>query len=441
MIDLKLALTTLEAKIARYSPYFAYYAGDQPLHYAAERLREIFQSRQTAFTQNWCAVVVNALLDRLQISQWSVGDDEQAAVRLLDLWRSTGLEGDAAAVHRSVALTGEGFVMVWPGEAGVEAYYHDPRICHVWYEAERPRIARLAAKWWRDDAGVWRLNLYYPERIEHYYAGGDGDAPPRAGAFRLVSDEANPLGAIPIVHFHRDRHLLQSELTNVIPMQDAINKLLGDMMIAAEYGAFRQRWIITNGDTSRLRNAPNEIWDLPAAGPGEQPTTLGEFATTDLGNYLNAIDRLASSIGVVTQTPRHYFYQQGGDPSGEALIAMEASLVHKVQQYQSGLGAAWCEVAARLLALDGALESDPRAITAVWEDAATLQPRTRAEIRQFNVAAGVPLTTILRDEGWTAADLMQMQADKDEEAAAQQTQLASALVRAQTQFDAGDGES
>jgi hypothetical protein len=163
---------------------------------------------------------------------------------------------------------------------------------------------------------------------------------------------------------------------------------------------------------------------------------LGEFATTDLGNYLNAIDRLSTSIGIITRTPRHYFYEQSGDPSGEALIAMEAPLVRKVARYQQRLGSAWCEVAALLLAA-GSQPLAPNAVTLTWDDAATVQPRTRAEIRQINVAAGLPLTTILRDEGWTDDELTQMQADKDAEAAQQQTQLAAAMVQAQTQFNAG----
>ena len=47
----------------------------------------------------------------------------------------------------------------------------------------------------------------------------------------------------------------------MIPLQNAINKLVTDLMVAAEYGAFMQRWIISNADTSSLKNAPNEIWE------------------------------------------------------------------------------------------------------------------------------------------------------------------------------------
>jgi hypothetical protein len=433
MDDLKLAVETLQYKAIALTPFFQYYEGDQPIRYAAERLREVFQSRQTRFTQNWCALVVDAVLDRLDLPQFAMGDDDAEADELNTIYTKTGLNRDAEAIARSVLIAGESYVVAWRDGADIEAYYHDPRVCHVWYEAERPKVKRFAAKWWQDDNDKWWLNLFYADRVERY-AGNVGDLG-NAASFKLDSVEANPFGVVPVFHFVRDRHLIQSTLTNVVPIQDAINKLLGDMMIAAEFGAFRQRWAITNADTSQLRNAPNEIWELPAAQAGEQPTTVGEFATTDLANYLNAIDRLSASIGVITQTPRHYFFQQGGDPSGEALIAMEAPLNRKVERYQAALGATWKELCAFLLNVQ-----DGNDVTPLWEPAETIQPLTQAQIRQLGVAAGMPLTTILRDEGWTAADLEQLQADKDEESQQQQATLAGAMMRAQQQFDAGEVE-
>lgn len=439
--DLKLAVEALQGKQRVYTEWFDYYRGVQPLRYAAERLREIFQSPQTTFVQNWCSVVVDAVLDRLNLARLTVSNDEALTARLGVLWQAAHLDEDADAILRASLVTGEAYVLAWrsegaaAGEVGeVEAYYHDPRLCHLWYEVERPRVKRMGAKWWRGDDKVWRLNLYYSDRIEKF-GGGTADV---VGGFRLLEEVENPWGVVPLFQFARDRYLRQGELVNVLPLQDAINKLLGDMMIAAEFGAFRQRWIVTNADTSKLRNAPNEIWEVPAAGGGEQPTALGEFAATDLSNYLDAIDRLAASIGVISRTPKHYFFAQGGDPSGEALLAMEAALVRKVRQYQERFTPAWQELAAFLLRLDGVVVA-PQVIMPVWDAAATVQPRMEAEILQLRVAAGEPLVTVLRREGRTDAEIAQLLVDKEEEAGRQQTQLSTALMRAQQEFDQGEG--
>ena len=436
MDDLELAVDTLQSKNIAYAPLFDYYSGDQPIRYAAERLRDIFENKQTRFTQNWCMVVVNAVCDRLRLMRWNVQDDEALSDQLNLLWRSSGLTADMEAADRAVAITGEAFVLAWPGETGAEAFYHDPRICNVWYDPENPRKKRMAAKWWNDDSEVWWLNLYYPDRILHYRA--DAGNTIKASSFLLVSEEVNTAGRVPIFHLYRDRHILQGELTSVIPLQDAINKLLADMMIAAEFGAFRQRWIITNTDTTKLKNNPNGVWELPGAAPGEQPTEFGEFEAAELTNYLSAIDRLAASIGIITQTPRHYFYAQGGDPSGEALIAMESPLTRKVQQYQARLGDGWADVAAFMLSIDG-VEIDALDISPVWADAETVQPRTEAEIRQMDVASGIPLVTSLRWSGWTDAELEQLAVDREAEQVAQQAQLASAMVQAQRSFDQNAG--
>jgi hypothetical protein len=71
------------------------------------------------------------------------------------------------------------------------------------------------------------------------------------------------------------------------------------------------------------------IMDLAAGDAGTQPTSAGAFPAADLSNFLTAMDKLAASISAITSTPKHYFFDQGGQLSGEALIALEAPLNKK----------------------------------------------------------------------------------------------------------------
>ena len=249
----------------------------------------------------------------------------------------------------------------------------------------------------------------------------------------------NPFGVIPVFHLRRERRAIKSELTDAIPLQDAINKLLNDMMVAAEFGAFRQRWVISTANVDALRNAPNEIWNLPAGTGGEQGTSVGEFSQTDLSVYLAAIDKLAMSMAIITRTPKYYMYAQGGDPSGEALITMEAPLVRKCQRYIERFTTPWRKIAAFLLQLDG-VTVDPDDILPVFDSTETVQPRTEAEIREIGVRTGVPLITLLREEGKDGAWLAAMEADSADAKKGQQASLASALLSAQRQFDQGGKE-
>lgn len=413
--DLDRAFATLKAKTELYTKLWDYYDGDHPLVYAAERLREVFQFRESRFSENWAAVVVDSELERIHLETFAIGTDAAAADTLNDLFAETELSLDADDVHKAALVTGEAYVIAWKDDEtdAVEAYYHDPRMTHVFYDPEHPRHKRFAAKWWigEDDEKRY-LNLYYPDRIEYYISAQKATSVSSGrGLKERQPSEDNPFGVVPVFHFRTDRRAVTSRLKNVIEPQDALNKLLADMMVSAEFGAFRQRWAIGNSDTSALKNAPNEIWRIPAADGVEQPVSVGEFNATDLTNYLNAIDRMSSAIGVITRTPKHFFFSQGGDPSGEALIAMEAPLNKKAQKAIDHFIPEWRRLGVFLLQLTG-VEVRERDVEPLFDRPETVQPRTDAEIRQMDVSSGIPLVTVLRRQGWTEAELEQLEADR-----------------------------
>jgi hypothetical protein len=198
----------------------------------------------------------------------------------------------------------------------------------------------------------------------------------------------------------------RSQLQNVTETQDAINKLLSDMMIAAEFGAFRQRWAITNANVSAMKARPDTVLKIPPADIGEQPSEVGEFETTDLRNYLDSISQLSTAIGIITRTPKHYFYAQGGDPSGEALIALEAPLTRKVSKLQATLRPVWRELAAFLMG-----QADSSGIHVAYEDVETVQPLTEATILLTMKQAGLPTATALKEQGWSDEDIKEIEDD------------------------------
>lgn len=427
--DLERAYKVLQAKTHDYNQLWAYYESAAPLVYTSERLREVFQNRESRFSENWAAVVIEAELERIHLKEFTVGTDKAAAGALNDLFADTELNLDALDVHKAALVTGEAYVIAWKDDesdeggrvidSDIEAYYHDPRMTHLFYDPEHPRRKLFAAKWWigEDDEKRY-INLYYPDRIEYYVSTQKASSISSArGLHERQPPEDNPFGIVPVFHFRTDRRKITSRLLNVIEPQDALNKLLADMMVAAEFGAFKQRWAITNSDTKALKNAPNEIWNIPAGDGTEQPTSVGEFSATELGNYLDAIDKLSAAIGIITRTPKHFFYAQGGDPSGEALIAMEAPLNAKAQRAIDCFKPTWQELGAFLLMLSGT-QVAKRDIAATFNPPQTVQPRTEAEIVQIQAGSGIPLKTALRRQGWTDADFAQMEQDEQEAAAA-----------------------
>lgn len=446
-VDVQMAVDGLQRKKRGYDLLWAYYDGDQPLVYSSEKLRDIFRGLNARFSENWCAVVVDSLLDRLDLHCPTVTNDPDNSALLADLWAATGMDASAFGVHEDVAVTGEAYVIAWPDVDGTpQAFQNDARMCVAAYDLEDPRQIRFAAKWWITAENHIRLTMYYADRLEYYETRRPfqpGEAP-EAAAFEPMADlpmAANPFGRVPVFHFRSNRRRAKSQLANVIPIQDAVNKLLADMMVASEFGAYPQRYVISAaGLEPTTRNAPNEIWDLPAGSTGQQPTQAGQFAATGLNNYLDPINKLSADVGIISRTPRHYFFAQGGDPSGEALTAMEAPLVKKVKRLQSSLGPVWGDLACFLLEMAGVALA-PGCVWAGYEAPETIQPLTQAQIRTQSVAAGMPLATVLKTyEGWTDEDILEMEQDRLAEQMNQQSYAAAVLAQAQTAFDQGQAQ-
>jgi hypothetical protein len=284
-----------------------------------------------------------------------------------------------------------------------------------------------------------RLNLYYPDTIEYYISKKKPETTRKAADFEEhQSAEVNPYNEVPIFQFRRERRKLLSELNDVLTLQDAINKLLSDMMVSAEFSAIIQRWVVTNADTTSMQQSPNDHWFIPAASTeGTEPTKVGQFSPADLNIFLNAMDKLAFAIAVITRTPKHYFFQTGGDPSGEALLTQESPHNKKCERYIRRMANTWQRVGAFLLKIDSGVVIPPEQIDPHFEDPATVQPKTRADIRKVDIESGIPLVTVLRREGWNEDELLQLQKDKAADKSAASASLAQSLMEAQRRMQQG----
>lgn len=446
--DLELAVQTLLGKTQRYNILWDYYQGRQPLVYSFDRLRDIFKHFDARFSQNWCAVVVDTVMDRITLQRITIADNENATKQLSELLAASSLMLEARSVHLAADVTGESFVIVWPDEetGKPEAYYNDPRTVHLFYEADKPRAKRFAVKWWLGDDGYRYVTLYYADRLEYYrsrkqvYKMGSGMASYNEVTGAKSFDpyeggsEANPFDIVPVFHFRRDRRVISSELQDIIEPQDAVNKLIADMMVAAEFGAFPQRWIISQAEPSMLKNSPSEIWALQGSDKESQPVSVGQFEAAQLTSYIDAVDKWTNYIAIRSRTPKHYFFGQGGDPSGEALIAMEAPLNHKAQTYIDNFTEPWTEVAQFVAKLGGMGDIADDAIIPVFDKPQTVQPYTQALIRKEGVAAGLPIMWLMKQEGYTEQELDELDAAVTEKATQDMDRMAQVMEQRTSNF-------
>ena len=96
----------------------------------------------------------------------------------------------------------------------------------------------------------------------------------------------------------------------------------------------------------------------------------------------------------------------------------------------------WKQVALFMLRASGE-NARPEDVMPIFDKPETIQPRTEAETRQLNVNSGMPLVTVLRDEGKSQAYIDKMLNDLSEQEERKQTSLANSLLDAERKFNAG----
>lgn len=427
--DLEKAFTAISGKRSILSSYMAYVNGPQPLRYSTDRLKDAFENIKTHFEINWCSVVVDATNDRLGLSGFDV-QDTKAQTWVSEQFERLQIHLESQQVHKAALGYTQGYLIVWPdANDKIEIYYNDPRLCEVFYDPVSPKKKQFAAKWYVVDSDTQEIILYYPDRLEHYIAIGKDT--PSASRFKQTIVEPNPYGVIPVFEFHTD-----GEITRIVTLQDAINKMFSDMMVAGEFGAFVQRWVVSQADPSDLKNAPNEIWWIPAADAGGQASSVGQFTPTALTGYLDAMDRLANAIFIITRTPKHYIMSAGASISGEALLAMEAPFIKKVEWHKKRFDAYWKEVAQFILQLGG-FALDVSDILITWTKSESTQPLAEAQTNQVLINTGIPLITVLRRTGWSESEIDALEDDIKKEKAARSSVAQSVLdsLRDQTAQD------
>jgi len=443
--DLKLIYEALIYKAEQYGQLFDFYDGDHPSTFLTKRLKDLFKKIDVTFSENWCAVVVDSMLERINLKTITVVGENRVLTTSINLINALSVQLEAEDLHEAVLVTGEGFIMVdrLPerpadiageidaaelGDGAInpqtEIYFNDPRQVHIFYRNDNPGQIRVAGKWWVDDNGFRRIKLYYADHFEEWISSALASKVRSYRSFRPITAEEgngeewwveNPYPLIPIFHFRTKRRKAISELKNAIPPQTTLNKLLNDMMASAEFAAFRQRYIITQADIGEnLENNPGVIWELPAGDGMGEGTKVGEFSETSLTNFMEPINRAALTIATVTRTPKHYFATNVAAPSGEALLTLEGPLNKKCQKRIEQFTPVWKSLWQFIMWLEGyPLSKD--AIVPVYDKPETIQPLTQSNIRKASRESGLPLKTVLRWEGHTQEQIQQIEEEIDAE--------------------------
>jgi len=428
----------------------AYYRGDHPLAFASQKFRVAFGGLFGGFADNWCELVVDAVEERLNVEGFRFGEDRTGDRDAWAIWQRNGLDADSQIAHTEMLVCRESFALVWADSDGLaEVTIEHPSQTIVAYQAGSLRKRAAGLKLWVDDDGTELATLYLPDAIYKFRGarriyGTDAVTgsylsqwTPRQGrgeTWPLV----NPLGVVPLVPLRNRPRLLAppvSEIARVIPLQDAINKTVADMLVASEYGAFKQRWATgldipvdpaTKEPVQPFDAAVDRVWT------NENPNgKFGEFDQTNLENFVKAIELLVQHVASQTRTPPHYFALGGQFPSGESIKSAETGLVAKVRRKMRHVGESWEEVMRLCFAIEDDARSEVVAAETIWAD-----PESRSEAQHVDAltklrAIGVPDEQLWEDAGYSPQQIERFKTMHNE-----QSQRSSAGDLAALSFDA-----
>lgn len=414
-----------DARNLRYSTYASYLDGIQPLSFASVKFRSAFGQLFEAFAYNRCSSVVDAHADRLRVTGFGA-DDPTIAQAAQDLWDANRMDVREGQVEVDQLALGDAYVIaeVHPVRGDVQYWAQDPRMVRVHYGDDAPGALDLGTKVWYDDERYCHLNLYFRDRIEKYISSNRAPSgvPASAASFRLVeiAGETNPVplavtDTVPIFHFAnngRTNAYGVSELRPILPLQDAINKTLMDMLVAMEFAAFPQRVLIgveaDDPDSieklARFQAGIDRILTLFAA-----DAKLGEFSAVNIAQYLSVAEFWDTAISRVSKVPVHYLGMNGTFASGRALRIAETPFTAKIEDKQRSAGQAWSDVQTYGLRLQGK-DVAPGAIRVNWASAAPLSDEDKLDIAVEKQGIGFPFEAILRESGYEPkqiADIMQ----------------------------------
>lgn len=408
-----------------------YYEGRHRLAFASSKFRNAFGNLFRSFSDNWCGLVIDSAEERLNIEGFRMGMAGEAADQdAWRIWQANSLDLDSQLAHTDALVFGSSYVTVWAGE--------NPEIPSITVESARQMIVGYAAgsrrtrigawKRWLDDDGYLYGTLYLPDAIYKYrsqstqpeFVVGSQKVQwiPRPGEEDPI---VNPLGVVPVVELRNSPRILgpgRSEIEQIIPIQDATNKLITDMLVAAEFSAFKQRWV--TGLDIPVDDAGNPVEPFEAAVDRlwiarDPEVRFGEFQQTELGGYVRSVEMLVQHAATISRTPPHYFLLNGGQaPSGEAITSAEAGLVAKVQRKMRSFEEGWEEVMRLAFAVLGDFEkAQAWDAEVLWADPAYRNQGALVDALLKLKSLGVPEEQLWADAGYSPQQIERFKIQTD----------------------------
>lgn len=405
-------LQKLDEPLGAYSELDRYYSGRQALAYLAPEAKTALGNRFGRMASNIPRLAVTALSERLRITGFTTNDDDAA---VWADWIRNDLDQLSGVTHREALTLGKSYVIVWVDTFGrPQATVESARQVTVLRDPATRQVLAAVKRWTTDK--TTEAVLYTADAITRFSANTTGAT---TTGFTTVEAIENPLGVVPVVPFINGDRLLDdgvSEIEDLIPLVDALNKTLADLMVSSEYVGRPRRWATgIELEEDEAGEAANPIPEGPRAMVSESADTkFGQLPAADLGAYEASVRIILGQIMAVSALPSHYIGITSSNPaSADALRASEASLTARAEARQDQFARSWEWVARLMVAVRTGKDVETIEASVKWADAATRSVAQEADAVVKLVTAGIlPPSIALERLGYSQADIVRIREAK-----------------------------
>jgi len=454
------------------------YADGRHPTYLTNRQREFLglksKDQNHPYAHNLCQLVIDSVVERLEVigfEEEGVAESELTAMAV-SWWEQNRMDAYQDTIYEASCRDGEAFIIVdwdaarqcptWTlnlandGTQGVKLH-RDPSTDNVLFASKRWQVYNPAD---RTNNGRTRMNLYHPDRVEKYISGGNStirgylgdqivntmwaeyrDAEKEPWPVPWVRADGQPLGCA-VIGFTNPGG---SELAQLMPIQDMLNKSDLDTIAASDAAGFRMLYVAgmeaqigDDGKEKPLSVGPGRV--IRMSSPDAK---LGAIEPVDLTRMIAGSKYWIESAAGITRTPQYLFQAQGADqPSGESLKQQEIGLVNKCRRRQRVWGNSWEDViylSRNLHNLYAQPKMDPESrLQTQWVDiqpndpmAEAAQKKAEAEAALLRIQAGASKEAVLAELGYTQEQITEMAADTEAGTAEMADQLLTNFERGQ----------
>lgn len=411
------------------------YAGNHELPYAPVGVNEEYEALRKMARVPLIRLAIRTPTQRLRIDGIRTGTTEDRDAKTWDVWQANHLDARQRIVYNHALVYKKGgIVSVWPNPANADLPFitvEDPTRVHIEPDPSNPFRTLWSVKTWAENRMVETrevivtvATVFLEGFVYRYESRPSAFGAELSGEWELVDVLDNPLGRDPFVRFAPEldaNGVAMSAVDALLPMQRAIDTMRFNLLLAAQFAAFRQR-VITGYDpvvkdaegnvvvqkdpeTGEPRLDSNGMQIPVTASPGRAgvdrilafpgtDTKVFDLEESNLANYVTALDMLLATFASTSQTPPQYLVGDFKNVSGDLMVATEATLLSYVTDLQTAFGESWEQVFDLANIARGGAEL-PLGKEVVWADASPKDVAVIASAMSQMVPNGAPARMFL----------------------------------------------